>query len=191
MRSCSSMVCMACVLMALSFVTSWARGATNVSGAIATSTWTEAGSPFHVTGDLTVPANATLSIEAGVVISIDPGFTIIVRGTFEAAGPEAKGSNCLLPTPPRSGAACCSSGPRRLRPRETIARLLDDGLRAGVSNRNTARAPRPSRRGPISSRGEQLAPRSRPCSGCSPRPTWPQQGDLARRRAHPRSCPEA
>lgn len=46
--------------------------ATDVSGTVATQTWTLAGSPYVLTGDVTVPVGATLTIEAGVVVRPSP-----------------------------------------------------------------------------------------------------------------------
>jgi hypothetical protein len=65
--------------------------ATDVSGTLATSTWTEAGGPYRVTGDLTVPAGATLTVEPGVLITLNAGIGITVRGALIAVGTSDKG----------------------------------------------------------------------------------------------------
>ncbi|XXF79847.1 MYXO-CTERM sorting domain-containing protein [Myxococcaceae bacterium GXIMD 01537] len=44
--------------------------ATNVSGPLPSdTTWTPAGNPYHLTGDLTVPAGMTLTLQPGVVVT--------------------------------------------------------------------------------------------------------------------------
>lgn len=43
-------------------------------------------SPYFVTSDLFVTENVTLAIEAGVTISVSPGKSILVAGTFKAKG---------------------------------------------------------------------------------------------------------
>ena len=49
------------------------KGGTNIAGGIIStdSTWTLAGSPYHVNADLTIAAGATLHIEAGVVVKFN------------------------------------------------------------------------------------------------------------------------
>ncbi|HTD66608.1 MAG TPA: hypothetical protein VK846_08780, partial [Candidatus Limnocylindria bacterium] len=59
---------------------------TAVSGVIGTTTWTN-NSRIHVAGNLTIPAAATLTIEAGTVVRLNPGVNItntgrtIIKGT--------------------------------------------------------------------------------------------------------------
>ncbi len=60
--------------------------ATEVSGTLSTTTWTEAESPYRVTGELDVPADVTLTIEPGVVVSFDPEISMQVDGTLNAVG---------------------------------------------------------------------------------------------------------
>ncbi len=49
-------------------------------------TWSAADSPFHVCADLTIPASATVVVEPGVTINIDPLVTLIVQGTLLGQG---------------------------------------------------------------------------------------------------------
>jgi hypothetical protein len=52
---------------------------TTVSGVLGTTTWTN-NSRIHVTGSITVPAAATLTIEAGTVVRLNPGVNITNTG---------------------------------------------------------------------------------------------------------------
>jgi hypothetical protein len=52
---------------------------TTVSGVIGTTTW-PTNSRIHVTGNLTIPAAATLTIEAGTVVRLNPGVNITNTG---------------------------------------------------------------------------------------------------------------
>ena len=69
------------------------------AGTIATdSTWTLAGSPYHVNGDITIDVGATLHIEAGTVIKfndIDGSQyatpDLIVKGILDVQGTAANG----------------------------------------------------------------------------------------------------
>jgi hypothetical protein len=65
-----------------------AHAATAVSGAIsAHTTWTLAQSPYQVTADVSVENGATLSIEAGVVVTFDAAKNLIVtNGALAARG---------------------------------------------------------------------------------------------------------
>ncbi len=63
---------------------------TPVGGTLATTTWTLAGSPYLVTGDLTIPAAATLTIEAGVRVFLADNASIIVRGRLDTAGTQGR-----------------------------------------------------------------------------------------------------
>lgn len=58
---------------------------TTVSGELADVTW-PADSRIHVTGNLTVPANSTLTIGAGTIIRLNSGMDITNNGTIEING---------------------------------------------------------------------------------------------------------
>ena len=51
-------------------------------------TWAISDSPFLVTGDVTVPAGQTLTIEPGVEVNFQGHFKLIVNGSLQAAGTE-------------------------------------------------------------------------------------------------------
>ncbi len=60
---------------------------TQVAGTITEDTvWTEAESPYEVTGDVTVPAGVTLQIEPGVVLQFQQDTGLDVRGRLVAEG---------------------------------------------------------------------------------------------------------
>ncbi|MEE4356918.1 MAG: hypothetical protein V2I97_10640, partial [Desulfococcaceae bacterium] len=60
---------------------------TNVSGSISADTrWNLSGSPYIVTGDVTVEAGMTLTIDPGVQVKFDSGFSLIVYGILNAVG---------------------------------------------------------------------------------------------------------
>ncbi|HHE74905.1 MAG TPA: right-handed parallel beta-helix repeat-containing protein, partial [Desulfobacteraceae bacterium] len=71
-------------IILLSAPAAWAG---NVSGSIASDTiWNASGSPHIVTGDVTVEAGAVLTINSGVQVKFDSGFSLIVEGTLNASG---------------------------------------------------------------------------------------------------------
>ncbi|GEM_PF-2705767 len=68
-----------------------ATGPTYVSGIItADTTWTEAGSPYIVTGETIVERDVTLTIQPGVVVRFDGPFQLEVVGGIRAIGAPAK-----------------------------------------------------------------------------------------------------
>ncbi|MHB9047020.1 MAG: lamin tail domain-containing protein [Pirellulales bacterium] len=62
--------------------------ATVPGGTLGDTVWTAAGGPYHVTGNLTLPAGKTLSIEPGTTVYFDPGTNLTVRGRLVAQGSE-------------------------------------------------------------------------------------------------------
>lgn len=75
-------------IVAFFYLAQGAQAATTVSGAItANTTWTLAQSPYQVTADVSVLNGATLSIEAGVVVSFDAATNLsITSGALSARG---------------------------------------------------------------------------------------------------------
>ena len=63
--------------------------AVNVSGAVTTTTWTKANSPYVVVSDITVSRNDTLTIEAGVDVQFSEGTSLTVTGGLRALGSES------------------------------------------------------------------------------------------------------
>jgi hypothetical protein len=72
-------------LTAISVATT-SRASTDVSGITTTQAWTTVGSPYHVTGDVVVPASDTLNIEPGVEVIFDAGTSLEVYGRLDARG---------------------------------------------------------------------------------------------------------
>jgi len=58
---------------------------TSISGGVS-GTWTVSGSPYLITGDITVPAGQTLTIEPGVVVNFEGAYDLTVNGTLLAEG---------------------------------------------------------------------------------------------------------
>jgi hypothetical protein len=67
--------------------------ATNVSGTISTdTTWTLAGSPYIVTGSITVTGGATLTIEPGVTVRFGSGRRLSIGSATSAGALVAAGT---------------------------------------------------------------------------------------------------
>ena len=60
---------------------------TNVSGPYFSNTnWTLSGSPYNVVGDVQIPADITLTIDAGVEINFAGNYEILIKGSIIANG---------------------------------------------------------------------------------------------------------
>jgi hypothetical protein len=66
-----------------------AAGATEVSGGNVSGTWTAAGSPYDILGDITVPAGQNLTLEPGVSVVFQGAYRLTVTGTIDAVGTQA------------------------------------------------------------------------------------------------------
>ena len=74
-------------LCAIVLLSTAAHAATNVSGAIASdTTWTLAGHPYVVTGNVTVNAGVTLTVDPGVVVKFSADRYLYVNGNLNAQG---------------------------------------------------------------------------------------------------------
>ena len=63
--------------------------ATTISGGDVSGTWTAAGSPYRINGDITVPAGPTLTIEPGVEVVFESWYKLTVNGTLLAEGTDS------------------------------------------------------------------------------------------------------
>src|SRR6185369_15596339 len=62
----------------------------NLSGVLGNTTLTAAGEPYQVTGNITVPAGVTLTIEPGATLYVSSAVTITVNGVLNAEGTETR-----------------------------------------------------------------------------------------------------
>ncbi|OQB43031.1 MAG: flagellar basal body rod modification protein [Candidatus Latescibacteria bacterium ADurb.Bin168] len=83
---------------------------TPVSGDIATTTWLASGSPYRVTGTVTVPAGNTLTIEPGVDVLFDADVQFVVNGNLQALGTEAQNIRFMKGTAAEWGGIRLSGG---------------------------------------------------------------------------------
>jgi len=80
-----------CVMMFLVavLVANSAQADTTVSGTIGgNTTWTAAAGPYYVSGNVTVNAAVTLTVQAGTVVKFAQGQGLLVNGTLNAVGTE-------------------------------------------------------------------------------------------------------
>jgi len=91
---------------------SWA---TDVSGVISVDKWTLAGSPYIVTGDVTVDAGKTLTIDPGVVVKFNSGFSLKVLGNLTVSG-TGTGAGSVIFTSSSASPALGSWGGIRFEP---------------------------------------------------------------------------
>jgi hypothetical protein len=59
---------------------------TNINGGNVSGTWTKAGSPYLVKGDITIPNDSTLNIGVGVIVDFKGTYTLRVQGRILAIG---------------------------------------------------------------------------------------------------------
>ena len=72
--------------LASSLLADPARSQTTVPGGDVSGTWTLAGSPFRIEGDIAVPAGSSLVIEPGVEVFFQSWFELAVHGALHAVG---------------------------------------------------------------------------------------------------------
>jgi hypothetical protein len=63
-----------------------ARSQTDILGGDISGSWTSAGSPYRIFGDLKIPNDSSLIIDAGVKIEFQDHYTINVQGNLQANG---------------------------------------------------------------------------------------------------------
>jgi parallel beta-helix repeat protein len=79
--------CSCTIAITLILALTYGAGAKEVGGLITRdTTWTLDESPYHLVNSLLIKENATLTIEPGVVVNIEPNLGIEVRGTLIAIG---------------------------------------------------------------------------------------------------------
>lgn len=61
-------------------------GQTIINAGNVTGKWTKSGSPYKVKGNILIPSNSTLRIEAGVIVEFKGYYTLEVEGNLIAIG---------------------------------------------------------------------------------------------------------
>ena len=72
--------------------------ATDVSGDVS-GTWNLAGSPYHVVGDINIPLDETLTIEAGVQVIFGDYYEFRISGNLQANGTSGNEIQFTSPNP--------------------------------------------------------------------------------------------
>jgi len=75
-------------LVSLLLIASFVSAQTIVPPGPVSGTWTAAGSPYLVQGEINIPTNNTLNIESGVEVNFQGHYKFIVNGYLEAIGTE-------------------------------------------------------------------------------------------------------
>jgi len=87
MKRLSKALLVVLLLCALLSISAKIVDATDITGTVSSSvTWTKNGSPYRLTGNLTVASGATLTVEPGVTIQIPSNCILQVNGTLVARG---------------------------------------------------------------------------------------------------------
>ncbi|MEA3478522.1 MAG: hypothetical protein U9R60_10120, partial [Bacteroidota bacterium] len=74
------------LILALILLCGQAKSQTTVDGGEVSGTWTAAGSPYQVNGEINIPSGQMLSIEAGVRVHFQGHHRFFVYGTLMAMG---------------------------------------------------------------------------------------------------------
>ncbi len=83
---------------------------TVVQGTLDGGEWTEAGSPYHATADLDLPAGRTLAVRADVEVRFDPGVSLVVGGELSVLGTVEKPVRFLRADPGKPWAGVAFRG---------------------------------------------------------------------------------
>lgn len=74
------------LLLLLVFIYTYHTQATTIPAGNVSGTWTQAGSPYYINGDITVPASATLIIQPGKKVIFNNTYGITVNGVIKCEG---------------------------------------------------------------------------------------------------------